>query len=152
MDIPAHLEKLDRFEELIARLDPVEDFELWIWVLMTAGTSALNAALHAARITSDRDCYPVRPNKYMVRGKAPGTWEQQVGPLGDLLHVDVPKLEAAVSPDLARALEAMRTIERYRDPCVRGDHPITKAVADECQAAYRTCIDLSRAAVAAGAR
>ncbi len=81
---------------------------------------------------------------------APGTWKQVVGPLGDLLHVDVPKLEIAVSPVLTRALEAMRVIEIYRDPCVRGTHPITPDVVQACDTAFRDCVaatdDVLRAA------
>ena len=143
MNIPAHLEKLRRQEALLARLDPFEDFELWNWVAMSAGTNALNAALHAAGVTSDRDCYPVRPNKYMEPGDTPGTWKQVVGPLGDLLHVDVPKLDVPVPPTMDIALEAMRVIEAYRDPCVRGTHPITTDLATACETAFRECVHIT---------
>ena len=87
MNLAQHLEKVARYEALMERLDVLRDFELWVWVAMSSGTNVLNAALHATGITSDRACYPVRPNRYMVPGASPATWTQEEGPLGDVLHV-----------------------------------------------------------------
>ncbi|HJO69179.1 MAG TPA: hypothetical protein QF804_05800 [Rhodospirillales bacterium] len=144
MNLAQHLEKAARYEALMARLDVVRDFELWIWVAMSSGTNVLNAALHAAGITSDRACYPVRPNRYMVPGANPGTWTQEEGPLGDVLHVDVPAIEAALPPALERACEALRVIDDARDPCVRGPREITPELAEACAAAYRDCVKATK--------
>ena len=127
MNLAQHLEKAARYEALMARLDVVRDFELWIWVAMSSGTNVLNAALHAAGITSDR-----------------GTWTQEEGPLGDVLHVDVPAIEAALPPALERACEALRVIDDARDPCVRGPREITPELAEACAAAYRDCVKATK--------
>ena len=71
MNLAQHLEKVARYEALMERLDVLRDFELWVWVAMSSGTNVLNAALHATGITSDRACYPVRPNRYMVPAPVP---------------------------------------------------------------------------------
>ena len=141
MNLAQHLEKVARYEALMERLDVFRDFELWVWVAMSSGTNVLNAALHAVGITSDRACYPVRPNRYMVPGASPGTWTQEEGPLGDVLHVDVPAIEAALPTALERACEALRVIEDARDPCVRGLREITPELATACEAAYRDCVE-----------
>lgn len=140
MNLAQHLEKVARYEALMERLDVLRDFELWVWVAMSSGTNVLNAALHATGITSDRACYPVRPNRYMVPGASPATWTQEEGPLGDVLHVDVPAIEAAMPAALERACEALRVIEDARDPCVRGAREITPELAASCEAAYRDCV------------
>ena len=44
---------LARLESLRARLHPMDDFELWFWAAMNAGTHAVNAALHHAGVTRD---------------------------------------------------------------------------------------------------
>ena len=66
MKVASHLEKIARLELLRARLDPLADFELWFWAGMTAGTHAVNAALHHAGITDDGDAYPSQPGVYLV--------------------------------------------------------------------------------------
>ena len=48
MKIASHREKITRLCILRERLDPLEDFELWFWAGMHAGTHAVNAALHDA--------------------------------------------------------------------------------------------------------
>jgi len=55
MNVAAHEEKIRRLEALRQRLDPLEDFELWFWTAMNAGTHAVNAALHHAGITGADD-------------------------------------------------------------------------------------------------
>jgi hypothetical protein len=144
MNLAQHLEKVVRYEALMERLDVLGDFELWVWVAMSSGTNVLNAALHAAGITSERACYPVRPNRYMVPGAGFGTWTQEEGPLGDVLHVDVPAIEAAMPAALERACEALRVIEDARDSCVRGPREITPELAAGCEAAYRNCVEATK--------
>lgn len=50
MNTSSHLEKFERLRVLRAKLDPLEDFELWFWTTLTAGTNALNASLRLAGI------------------------------------------------------------------------------------------------------
>ena len=66
MNASSHLEKIAKLEELRRRLDPVGDFELWFWAGMTAGTHAVNAALHHAKVTEDDDVFPTQPGVYLV--------------------------------------------------------------------------------------
>ena len=54
MQIPGHLNKASKLNCLRTRLDPLEDFELWFWATMNAGTHALNATLHHAMVYESR--------------------------------------------------------------------------------------------------
>lgn len=60
MNVAAHVEKIRKFEALRSRLDPLEDFELWFWAAMNAGTQAVNAALHHAGVTRADDVFPTQ--------------------------------------------------------------------------------------------
>jgi hypothetical protein len=144
--VAAHLEKIARLEALRARLDPLADFELWFWAAMTAGTHAVNAALHDARITHDADVFPAQPGVYLV-ARADGALRAEFRPLGDVLHVGRPKVEGPVSADVAAMMHEMETIERYRDPCVRQGMTPTEAIANECDAALRRCLASLRSRV-----
>jgi hypothetical protein len=146
--IAAHLEKLVKLEALRARLDPGEDFELWFWAGMTAGTHAVNAALHDAGVTLDDPMYPTQPGVYLVP-RPDGSLAPAFRPLGDVLHVGRPKVEAPVPADVAAMMHAMEIVERHRDPCVReGIAPTPRTVA-ECDAAVRRCLELLRQRVGA---
>lgn len=130
MNVAAHQEKIRKLEALRARLEPLEDFELWFWALMNAGTHAVNAALHHAGVTRPDDVFPTQPGVYLVpqaQGLAPA-----YRPLGDVLHVGRPKVEVPVPGDIAAMMQAMELIEHHRDPCIRGEREPTRAIADEC--------------------
>jgi hypothetical protein len=43
-------------------------------------------------------------------------------------------------PAITEAYEAMETLEKFRDPCVRYDHPINQDVTDTCSLAYSKCV------------
>jgi hypothetical protein len=139
----AHLEKIAKLEALRARLDPLEDFELWFWAGMTAGTHAVNAALHRAGVTRDDDMFPTQPGVYLVP-QADGALRPEFRPLGDVLHVGRPRIEAPVSDQLAAMMHEMETIEQYRDPCVREGRPPTPAIVEDCDASLRRCLELLR--------
>ncbi|WP_238587450.1 hypothetical protein [Cupriavidus sp. IDO] len=66
MNVMSHTEKLEKLMVLRQRLDPLQDFELWFWAGMTAGTHAVNAALHQAQITADDDVFPTQPGVYLA--------------------------------------------------------------------------------------
>ena len=103
MLVSSHLEKIDRFEAAMARLDPLEDFELWFWSAMVSGTNAVNAALHLAGITPAEHAYPSQPGVYYVpdtQGHRPVLKE-----LGDVLHVGRPPIKAPVPPDIHKMMQ-----------------------------------------------
>lgn len=141
MNIASHMEKIGRLESLRERFDPIEDFELWFWAGMTAGTHAVNAALHHAAITIDEDMFPAQPGVYLV-AQPDRSLKPTFRPLGDVLHVGRPRIETAVPEDVATMMHQMEIVERHRDPCVREGVTATQAVVDECEAALRRCLQL----------
>jgi hypothetical protein len=141
MNVGSHLEKIARLEALRARFDPLGDFELWFWAAMTGGTHAVNAALHQAGITASDDVYAAQPGVYLVP-QPDGTLKPAFRPLGDVLHVGRPPVEAAVPEDIASMMHLMEVVEHYRDPCVREGVTPTAAIAEECDAAVRECLRL----------
>jgi hypothetical protein len=68
----------------------------------------------------------------------------------DLIHIGLPEINDPLPPWIAKAYEAMEVIERYRDPCVRGDRPITPALIAECEASYQEIVRACRAEIADG--
>ncbi len=139
MRVDSHLEKIDKLEALRERLDPLGDFALWFWAGMTAGTHAVNAALHHAGITLDDDVFPTQPGVYLV-AQGTGRLEAEFRPLGDVLHVGRPKVEAPVPMDIAAMMEEMERIEHYRDPCLREGLAPTAEIAQICEQALRHCL------------
>lgn len=138
MQIQAHLDKLTRLEVARTRLRPIEDFELWFWATMLAGTNALNAALHAAGITPAEASYPSQPGVYQI-AQQDGSFAPVLKAAGDVLHAGRPVISQPLPQDIHAMMQAMERIEAYRDPCTRGDMAITHAVVAECQTAYEQC-------------
>ena len=137
MNVAAHREKIRKLEALRQRLEPLEDFELWFWAAMNAGTHAVNAALHQAGVTRPDDVFPAQPGVYLVP-RADGSLAPAYRPLGDVLHVGRPKVEGTIPADIAEMMQAMEIIEHHRDPCIRGEREPTRAIAEECaQALHR---------------
>jgi hypothetical protein len=143
VNVASHLEKIARLEDLRARLDPLEDFELWFWSAMNAGTNAVNAALHHAGVTRPDDVFPMQPGVYLVPG-ADGRLAPAFHAPGDVLHVGRPKIEAPVPDDVAKMMREMEVIEHHRDPCVRGEREPSRQIADECDQALKRCLALLR--------
>lgn len=141
MNTASHLEKIAKLQALRARLDPLEDFELWFWAAMTAGTHAVNSVLHHAGITRADDVFPTQPGVYLVPLPG-GAVRAAFHPLGDIMHVGRPRIEGPVPEDIANMMREMEVIEHHRDPCVRGEREPTRAIADECDGALRRCLDL----------
>src|SRR4051812_46168768 len=124
MHIPAHLEKYRRFESARRRLHPLVDFQLWYWALSSAGTALINAALHQLGVLRENRHFATQvPDVYAV-ADAGTSWHYEIATGCDLIHAGIPALEA-VPAALAPAFEAMDAIERYRNPCIRGEHPVT---------------------------
>ncbi len=150
MNIESHRLKIRTLLDARARLDALADFELWFWAGMHAGTHAVNAALHHARLTRDDDVYATQPGVYLVPG-ADGELRAALHPLGDVLHVGRPKVPGDIPPDLARMMHAMEVIEHHRDPCVRGDREPTEAIVAQCDAALGECLSLLEQRLGSGA-
>jgi hypothetical protein len=141
MNQAAHVEKIRKLEALRARLDPMEDFELWFWSAMNAGTNAVNAALHHAGVTRADDVFPTQPGVYLIP-QADKSVKPGFHPLGDVLHVGRPKVEGKIPADVAEMMSKMEIIEHHRDPCIRGEREPTRAIAEECDAALRQLLKL----------
>lgn len=144
MHIADHALKISRLDALRGRLDPLADFELWFWATMSAGTHAVNAALHAAGVTRESAAFAMQPGVYLV-AQGDGTLAPAVAPLGDVLHVGRPPIEAKVPADVEALMHAMEEIEQYRDPCVRGGQRPTPAIVQTCEDAFARCLALLRA-------
>lgn len=141
MNVDAHMEKIARLESLRTRLDPLADFELWFWAGMTAGTHAVNAVLHHVNVTASDDVYPTQPGVYLVP-QPDGMLSAEFCPLGDVLHVGRPPIEAAMPEDVASMMHLMEIIEHHRDPCVREGVVPTAAIVEQCDTALRECLRL----------
>lgn len=141
MNVSSHLEKIRKLEALRAKLDPLEDFELWFWSAMNAGTHAVNAALHHAGITRADDVFPTQPGVYLIPGPDASV-RAAFHPLGDILHVGRPKVEGAIPEDVTKMMHEMERIEHHRDPCIRGERQPTRSIADECDRALGRVLEL----------
>lgn len=116
MKISDHLEKAEAFERSLAKLDPVQDCELFVIFLMRVCTNRLNAALHAIGFTSDGPA-----------GR---------GHIGDLNHTYKPKLENEPPEELRLAFKHLSYIEDLRADFVRGPKLLTDAEIKKCRAAH----------------
>ena len=143
MKTSSHLEKVRKLETLRRKLDPADDFELWFWAGMTAGTHAVNAALHHANVTRDDDVFPAQPGVYLVQ-QADGSLKPAFHPLGDVLHVGRPKIDAPVPADVAAMMHEMEIVEQHRDPCVRDRREPTREIIEQCDNALGRCLQLLR--------
>ena len=144
MKIAAHLEKVKRLDAVRGRLDPLEDFELWFWMTLSAGTQALNAALHSVGATDAGDYFCTQSaDVYLEAGDEQGAWKHAIRFGCDVVHVGMPPIEAPIPAALERACRAMAVIEEVRDPFVRGDGEVTPAVVARCDDAYRECLRLT---------
>ncbi len=141
MKVTEHLDKIRKLKALRERLDPEQDFELWFWAGMTAGTHAVNAALHDAGITVAEEAFPTQPGVYLIP-QADGSLLSAFRPLGDVLHVGRPKIEAPVPEDVAAMMRQMEIIEHHRDPCLLYGKPVTPTIIQECDAALGHCLEL----------
>lgn len=143
MEIAVHREKIARLEDLRRRLDPVADFELWMWTSMTAATNALNACLHHLGLTPPGKYYPYQiPGLYVEPEPVDGKWRKLFAAPGDVIHIGLPPFEGTIPPRVLEAVKSLDVIEDFREPYVRGDGPITPALAASCQAAYERCMTI----------
>jgi hypothetical protein len=152
MKIAAHLEKWKRFDGFRSRFDPVQEFELWYWSMLSGGTAIINAALHATGLTEENELFATQiPEVYAVMD-GPGQWHHELGLRSDLIHVRLPEVEGELGGPLQRAYDAMDELEWYRDRYVREENKVTTEVASKCDAAYGTIVAAAQTAIAESGR
>lgn len=135
MDIAAHMQKYRRFDDARQRLDPMEDFDLWYWAISSAGAALLNAALHKLGVTRENRYFATQiPDVYAV-ADSKGGWRYELASGCDLIHANIPQVPD-MPAQLAPAFEAMDAIERFRNPCIRGEHPLTPELLRSFEQAY----------------
>lgn len=135
MNIAAHMQKYRQFDAARRGLHPLEDFDLWYWAVSSAGTALINAALHALGLTRENRHFATQvPDVYAV-ADSDAIWHYEIASACDLIHADIPELPS-VPARLKAAFEAMHEIERYRNPCIRGEHPVTPELLHTFEQAY----------------
>jgi hypothetical protein len=141
MIIPSHLDKLRRLRVLRDRLDPLDDFELWYWTTLTAGTNALNAVLHHAGLTRDDPVFSTIPGVHVVR-QPDGRYARELRGPGDVSHVGWPPIEGDIPTDVERLMQALHEIEDHRDPCLRGDRAPSAAIVQACDSRFAVLVEV----------
>ena len=147
MLVSEHLEKVVRLEAMRARLDPVDDYELWYFSGLTLCVNAMNAALHALGATTAERCFAHNVPVYICETETPGMFAPFIRPFGDIEHIDGQETEALVPDVLDEAKRALIWMEGIRDPSVRGELEVTNAVIESIKLACDTCLRVTRACV-----
>lgn len=104
MKIREHIEKAQRIEKTMLKLDKYEDYETIILNSMFSGTHFMNAVLHKLKVTLENE---------------------------DILHSDKPGFSQELEKDLKKALADLKVIEDLRR-FVRKNDPYTNSVSDCC--------------------
>lgn len=115
MLIDEHLARAASFEASAAKLDAIQDTELYVVFLMRAATARVNAALHALGVT-----YPVAAGART----------------GDLNHSYKPRLEGELPAQVQPMFAALKYIEDLRPEYVRGPLLLTPDLAAACRRAH----------------
>ena len=154
MEIATHKEKIARLSDLMDRLDPQEDFEIWMWACMSAATNALNASLHHLGATQPFDYWPHQiPGLYVEPTPlSPWHWKRIFAVPGDVIHIGLPPFDAPVPPAVLEAIKGLHIIEDLRETHVRGGGAITADLVAACAQAYRRCMGAFDAILAGPAR
>jgi hypothetical protein len=135
MKVASHADKIRRLTALRARLDPLQDFELWYWTSLTAGTNMWNATLHIAGLTSDERVFSTIPGVHVVP-QPDGTFRRELRGPGDVSHAGWPPIPGEMPEHIKQLEAALHALEQHRDPCLRGDRQPTQAIVDECEQAF----------------
>ncbi|WP_447919088.1 hypothetical protein [Achromobacter aegrifaciens] len=146
MQISSHADKISRLLLLRDRLDPLQDFELWYWTCLTAGTNIWNATLHAAGLTSEDRAFSTIPGVHVVP-QGDGGWRRELRGPGDVSHVGWPAIPGDMPEPVQRLETALHALEAHRDPCLRGDRKPTQAIVDDCDHAMSQAIAVYQALV-----
>lgn len=124
MQVEEHLRRAAGFEGSAAKLDPVQDTELYVVFLMRAGTNRVNAALHAMGMTD------VQPSAARI---------------GDLNHTYKPPLPGEPPREVKAMFEPLKYLEDLRPQYVRGPLILTPALVKSCRRAYDDIVARSTA-------
>lgn len=152
MEVAIHMEKVGRLEDLLGRLDPADDFELYMWACMTAGTQALNAAMHTLGVTEPGRLYPHQiPGIYVEPEPVDGEWRLVMAAPGDVIHLGLPPVDKPVPPVLEEASRSLTFIEDLREVYVRGGEAVTPEVVALCRHAYARLMGILKPVIHAGA-
>ena len=144
MEIRHHQEKFRRLLATRKKLDPMDDFELWFWISMTAATHMVNAALHESGASRDGHYYSYHVfGLYVLPERDANGWKRAPMPPGDIVHTGRPDLGVELRSELLDAYSALRALEDMREPFVRGPAPITPFVAAACEHAFKHCVQTS---------
>lgn len=117
MLIDEHLRRAESFEQSVGKLDPIEDTELFIVLLMRAATNRVNAAVHALDVTEEG---PVAAGMRV----------------GDLNHSYKPRLEGELPQEVQHLFSRLKYIEDLRPEYARGPRLLTAEIAESCRRAY----------------
>ncbi len=139
MVIADHVEKIARIEAARARLDPIEDYELWYFATLFAAIHAVNAALHAIGVTRGEDCFAHNAPVFFRRDPASGDFEAVINTGGDLEHVEGDEAATLFPSSLEDARRAVVELEEMREPSVRGTLRPSADVVARVEAAYGAC-------------
>lgn len=119
MLIREHLAQAASFEASAAKLDAIEDTELYVIFLMRAGTARINAALHALGVTA-----PVAAGMR----------------IGDLNHSYKPHLEGDLPAEVPPMFAALKYIEDLRPEYVRGPLLLNPELVAACRRAHEEVV------------
>ena len=151
MEIAHHREKMARINDLRERLDPLDDFELWMWASMSAATNAMNAMLHKLGVTQPGTHFPHQiPGIFVEPEPAKGRWKKVIVPPGDLIHIGYPPIRTPIPETLSTFLTALEVIEGFRESHVRGNEQVDASVVEACDSAYRRCMEETAAVLEDG--
>lgn len=124
MQIQEHLRRAASFEASARKLDPIADTELYVVYLMRAGTSRVNAALHALGITDV---------------------QASTARIGDLNHTYKPALGIEPPAEVKAMFEPLAFIENLRPEYVRGPSKLSAELAQSCRRAHEDVVARSTA-------
>ncbi len=142
MNIADHMEKVARMDALHHRFDNRTDFELWYWMALDAGNQAINAGLHACGITAEEPELASQVNDVYLRQDASGNWCSVAKRGADIIHPQMSEFAKPIPSRLQDAIDALATLEQFRDPCIRLGRPVDDEIIDTCSTAYQQVLEI----------
>jgi len=138
MLVADHLWRADRLAASATRAEGAGDGILAIWGYMHAATHALNTLLHQEHVTAESDsCASNHAGQYLDRaGRRVSAFDSR-GPVGDLIHTDMPAIEYPTSPQLAAAVKLLAAVEASAARALRSDWTPAPSDVAAARSAYR---------------
>lgn len=145
MEIERHLEKIQGYEDVISRLDPIDDFELWFWAQLNSATNALNAALHHLKVTEPGPCFSHQiPGVFVEPEPVDGEWKKVIVAPGDIIHIGFPPISQEIPECIEPLNKELETLEDFRETHVRGGEAAGDEEVEICRQAYARCMSVFR--------